>query len=758
MTILMGMFRINIRAFYTGFFILFITAYSLAYPQEPSRRVNGNSGNEAGSKGFILHQPGDSSDKKAIEGLRNAEKLFEKDKNNALGLETFLKFGQYYFGLNKTDSALYYYNRTLDLAIILNDTSGMAQSNLYIGQLYASAGNPALSKEYLNKAKELYTLSGNQEGEIQALIFLADYNLEGGENETNRQLFEKIIGGGTDGNSVAAAYFGMAKIYLRDFRYTKAYSCLIEAFNRWENSGDKTSAVKVLYQIGYIYQTLEMGNEARAVLSAVISEATPENISEIPLANAGLGTVYANLNDFGLAQEFADRAVAQSDSLQNDIARIRSYLAKSFLLFKKNNFAEAKDYAQKARQIAVQNNFLAEINSASAMISKTLFSLGDYDEAARYSRETLADAQSKNDVVQIKQNAAILGKIMHERGQFISSARFLNMSVEFEDSVKQVIQRIGLIEKPASFQTFALDKNQQYDKTISPALFRKSRFNLKQMILIFSITLLLISTILAYIFYKNSKKSKWENESLRTSNEAINGRLKKLENLLSMNSKIFTSISHDLRSPIIAVNNSIELLKYDAFDEEKKKKALDMSQDQVEATLNLLDNLLRWAKNQTEQIKPQMEPVNVCDAIFQTMKLFKTPLDKKEINFHSNCDSSVIANADNELMNIILRNLISNAMKFTPRKGNINVAASSNGTKIYVSVADTGIGISKENQEKILNPNFFITNKGTENERGSGIGLKLCVEYIRLMNGDLKVESNIGEGSKFTFSLPVYIS
>ena len=114
----------------------------------------------------------------------------------------------------------------------------------------------------------------------------------------------------------------------------------------------------------------------------------------------------------------------------------------------------------------------------------------------------------------------------------------------------------------------------------------------------------------------------------------------------------------------------------------------------------------------------------------------------------------MVAFADGEMVNLALRNLVSNAVKFTPRGGSIYISAEKFADKILVSVKDTGIGISREDQMKILTPDNFFTKNGTENESGSGIGLKLVNEFIKLMGGELKIESSPGQGSKFLFTLP----
>ncbi len=282
----------------------------------------------------------------------------------------------------------------------------------------------------------------------------------------------------------------------------------------------------------------------------------------------------------------------------------------------------------------------------------------------------------------------------------------------------------------------------------------QSIIRLQKNLIYFTVVLLLLISIFAILVYKGFRTNKKLVSELRLSNKMIEEKNQSLEKLVAVKDKIFSIISHDLKTPIVSLNNSLEVMKNEAVKKELKKKALESSKQQLDNTIHLLNNLLDWAKNQMDVIKSQNEMVNICDSIHQNLKLIEQAAKEKEISLSVKCDKGLAVIADNELINLVLRNLLTNAVKFTPRNGQIKVAATSINGSIKISVTDSGIGISIPDQEKILSTDKFLKKYGTDFETGSGIGLKLCLDYIKYMNGELTIESEPEKGSTFSFTIP----
>jgi len=221
--------------------------------------------------------------------------------------------------------------------------------------------------------------------------------------------------------------------------------------------------------------------------------------------------------------------------------------------------------------------------------------------------------------------------------------------------------------------------------------------------------------------------------------------------------KLFSIIGHDLRSPISSVMKMIELLKeeYKELEPGKVEKFLNLMFESIENGFKLLENLLEWSRFQmgiTEFNPKDFELKSLIDFNF---KLLKAPADNKNIKLSTNLGDNMSVYADEDMINTVLRNLLSNAVKFTAKGGKVQVNVTKKEDEICISVEDTGIGMEKGDIDKLFKLGENFSTYGTENEKGTGLGLCLCNEFIEKHNASIIVESQPGKGSRFSFKIPV---
>jgi two-component system, sensor histidine kinase and response regulator len=227
-----------------------------------------------------------------------------------------------------------------------------------------------------------------------------------------------------------------------------------------------------------------------------------------------------------------------------------------------------------------------------------------------------------------------------------------------------------------------------------------------------------------------------------------------LEELNGVKDKLFSIISHDLRTPIYSLRNLFtNMEKYDLPGEEIKVLLPDIIVD-INYTTNLMENLLQWAKSQMSGSTVNMQLIEVSELIIDVKKLLRLQAESKKIYISSKIEGSVYIFADKDMMNLVLRNLVSNAIKFTPADGSICIGAEQKNDTIELFVQDTGMGIPADNINKLFKDEFYTT-KGTSNESGTGLGLILCKEFLRKNGGDISVQSEQGKGSRFICNLPI---
>lgn len=243
------------------------------------------------------------------------------------------------------------------------------------------------------------------------------------------------------------------------------------------------------------------------------------------------------------------------------------------------------------------------------------------------------------------------------------------------------------------------------------------------------------------------------NEELYRYTQEIEKQKEELAELNNLKSKLFSVISHDLRTPLYGLRNLFKSVEqYDLPAEEIKVLIPDVVKD-LHYTTDLMENLLQWAKSQMkgESLSPQLIDMNKL--IHDVQQVVRLQAENKQVYLKTKADKPVYIYADKEMIEVVLRNLISNAIKFTPKEGEVVIDLKEEEELIEVLVSDTGTGMSEEAKNKLFGDEHFTT-KGTSNESGTGLGLMICKEFLKKNGGDIHVQSELGKGSTFAFTLP----
>lgn len=221
--------------------------------------------------------------------------------------------------------------------------------------------------------------------------------------------------------------------------------------------------------------------------------------------------------------------------------------------------------------------------------------------------------------------------------------------------------------------------------------------------------------------------------------------------------QFLTILSHDLRNPITAIRGFVELLlkQYDSFPDEKRKMFLQEILDSVERLSLLLTNVLFWTRSQTKGIKNHPQKLNLSKRIDSNISIYSLIARDKGIGMHNNIPVDINIYADKNIFDTIVRNLISNSLKFTNKGGSITFEARSTEKRIILVIKDTGIGMEKDKIKKILQLSTNTSSLGTQKEQGTGLGLTLVQDFVLLLGGEFSIKSDSGEGSEFIINLPV---
>ena len=262
---------------------------------------------------------------------------------------------------------------------------------------------------------------------------------------------------------------------------------------------------------------------------------------------------------------------------------------------------------------------------------------------------------------------------------------------------------------------------------------------------------------LEHLINERTLELKTRNEEIEKQNSMIALQNKQLSDTIQLKNRIFSVIAHDLRSPVVNILYMLNLLKEKEY-KEKYDTFANSSIQYAQLVISLLENMLVWGRDQEDKIKFSPERRDLADIILTNLSIFKETSDKKEISVNFTQIGNSNAFFDKDLLDIIIRNLLSNAVKYTPRGGRISILLKDkmqNGECIMLKVCDNGTGIPETKQKYLFTATEIESTPGTENEKGTGIGLKLCYELVQINQGSIVVESKEGEGTCFIIILPV---
>ncbi len=277
---------------------------------------------------------------------------------------------------------------------------------------------------------------------------------------------------------------------------------------------------------------------------------------------------------------------------------------------------------------------------------------------------------------------------------------------------------------------------------------------------------ILLVILLAFFYYSNIQKKEanklllkqkqeieQKNKALEKAYQEISEQKEQLEKINQVKNKLFSIISHEFRSPLNSLKGALSLVRHGVITQEELAELSKDITDKINNTSIFLDNLLNWARSQMQGIEVKKQKINLNQLIKSSIDLLKPQADKKSVEIINDIPDDFTVNADRDMINLILRNLISNAIKFSLENGKIEIFATKKNGMTEISVKDSGVGIPEENLKRLFDLDT-ITTVGTANEKGTGLGLMISKNFVEAQGGNIYVKSKEREGSVFSFTIP----
>jgi signal transduction histidine kinase len=585
--------------------------------------------------------------------------------------------------------------------------------------------SPKLGYEYGLKALDIYTQQQNILRQCNVLNKLGINKRNLGEYSAALDHFFQILNLAKKPEcnlEIAYANNNIADIYSRLEKYDKALEFAGKALPLFQSIGNKEGIAYNYNLEGTIYQYQNKWEKALTFFK--LSLALRLNISDV----AGAASSYINIGDCCLELDQPDSAyyyIQKGIEYYNKAGFAnygRSYISLGKYYTAKNNFPEAIKYLNEAAEKAKIMKSPDNIQKANELLHAIYFKQGEYKKA-----------------YEIQNLARKIGDTLR-KSDYIRKITTLELNYAFEQQVRQ--KELEELKNKASYE---------------------SRLYEQKIILYGLIFTLLIISVITFFIYRNYKYVSKTNRLLKEYNEeisrqkiAIQSQNEQLQELNATKDKFFNIIAHDLKNPfngILGISDHI-ITSWSVNSYEETISMVKMIRDSSQNAFNLLENLLEWSRAQTDRIEFKPEYFLLKNLINEVVGLLKDVADQKKISIDCLVDENLRMYADKNMIHTVLRNLVANAIKFTELNGKITVSAEMNNEQVIVSVKDNGVGISKENKAKLFKISEKITSLGTQNEKGTGLGLLLCKEFIDKHNGTIRVETEPGVGSDFIVTVP----
>ncbi|WP_167604561.1 tetratricopeptide repeat protein [Maribellus sediminis] len=588
-----------------------------------------------------------------------------------------------------------------------------------IGSIYTKAGNYTESLRYFQKALKLQENDKNELFKARTLnnmsrlyYYLGNYSLALEGYQKALQIKQKL----NQKHEVLSTIGSIANVYKSQGNYDKALQYLRQAIKLSEEYGYKNAILSSQRGIGEVYLSQNIYDSAYYYFNKTLSNSIEIGAkTEIAQAYRSFGDYYAKLNDNPKALENYKESLAVLEEINHQSRIAMTLVDIGEIYYNMGLIDDAIKNCEKSLEIATQKKQKLQIRKASNILAKCYAAKDDYKSAYNYH---------------------ILFKQTHDSiftEENVKKVAGVEAGYELERKENEIELQKSAIEK----QDIIIKQQQTRQKALWGGLF--------------AVFVIVVIAGMAYFRIRSA------NQQIIIQKAEIETQNKELEKLNKLKDKMFSIIGHDLRAPLANLSTSLGIMTSGQFDQspEKEEKLFQLLSAGTQSALGLLENLLTWSRSQQNTMAFSPETIHLSEVVDETFSLLLTSAVNKQIELKSEVPEDLSVYADKNMIKTVIRNLVSNAIKFCNENGKIEVFSKTYTDKIEIGVKDNGIGISEENLSKVLNPNEHITTHGTKKEKGAGLGLIICKEFIEKNNGTIRVESKPGEGSTFFITLPI---
>lgn len=631
------------------------------------------------------------------------------------------------------DKKYYYSQQYLAIGKKYKIDSLIPMAYMDMGMKHGIQSHYDSSMYYFTKGLEIAKEKGFKKQEARAYVCIG-YTLDRLNNPKaaikNYELALAILKKSKFKRGLNQTYINLGSLYYDITEYKIAEDYFKEAFKIAQETKDKNGIAQGYFNLGGTSYKLGDAKKARQYyLKSLELREEMNDLNGIALASWGLGEISSFEGKYDEAQKYLDRALKNNRILQNK-------------------------YQEMAVMITTAKNYLKQKN---------------YKKAEELSKISLENSNAGDSYVIAKKSLENLIQIYQEKKDFVKAFDYQSQLIALNDSANEEKARNDLIYndfKRMKSENSNLEKDNEFISNKNSSYIRT--------IYIVSSLLLVVLILLFLYLRKTRQKNKMNkilenqkmeiininkelvnlNKELLNQNDITKKQKEELEHINAVKNKFFSIVSHDLRSPISTLKMLFNSYSSGHLTREEMDVLLKKLEENIFDTADFLDNLLEWSKSQLEGMEVVPEQFTIKKLFDRNLSILSSQIVAKQIHIENNIDENTEVFADKNMINVVIRNLLSNGIKFCNPKDKISLNCELKPESVIILIKDTGIGIHPDEQKKIFKLEHTLS-QGTSGEKGHHIGLVLCKDMMEQNNGKIWFESVLGEGTTFFVEIPL---
>lgn len=553
-------------------------------------------------------------------------------------------------------------------------------------------------------------------------------------------------------NNLGTDYYSLGKYDEAYFYHTQSYNLANSVKGRDSRNAKLKRAIS-LHNIASVFK--ELGQYDRALDYFKLSMKLSEEIQDLegaPYNYSEIGDLYMKQGKYDSALTTLKLSLRLTRERKLSINEVEPGvlidIAKTYMHLKDNEAAVRYYDSASILFTKTDNQFgLAQVSLGRGLLFMQEKKYAEAQKLIEKSAEVAHRLNARTLEIECYQNLSML---LEEKGDYQKSLSYFKHQSQIKDSLFSQGMQAKLLQDQIQFETAS--KEEQIKALTKMEQLGKDEVKKQELISNILVVAVALTVILLFTVYRSGQRRIKINKLLLEHQDDIKKRSIELEQLNQVKDKFFSIISHDLRSPMNALSGILDLMDKDRISPEEFSKLNKELRIQFNHTKTLINNLLDWTLLQMDKLKIQMEKIELSSLIDTNVKLL-TSLHFKEVKINNLVTPQTLALGDTNMINLVLRNLLTNAIKFSEAGDLIEVASKEEGASIIISVTDHGVGMSPAVQKLLFEKTAGYSTRGTANEKGTGLGLILCKEFVERNGGKIWLESEEGKGSTFYFTV-----